>query len=376
MADESIQQLDIYDPSELAAVSDNNRQAWVAAREQLFDGRLMAWLSCSGHKDLVAEWETSAASFENDEDAGLEAFLHLVAPDLAPPQIRIQPPIQEIQVEGIDLGDGADRTLQITNPGRGHLTGSVELNPPVPGISVEPYRLVANGLLAISTTLTLRFNTSEAPAGHTTVEMMTNIGAFHIPVSFAPVFPRHATMEAIEGIRNSRDQSGAPYLYAALLDSNPQMRASAAEALGQLGSGESVHRLEAALHDQDPTVRRAIAMALGNTGLQTALRPLERALRDDDLQVREAALGSMERIDPARASRVGRRQRFDNWFARHVVALVIFSILLPFYSLILSIFMLIRFRYIRRLKMAAIGILVYNIAMIPLIVFAASRARP
>jgi len=94
-------------------------------------------------------------------------------------------------------------------------------------------------------------------------------------------------------------------LIVALDDSDPFVRAGAAEALGQIGDVRAVEPLVAALNDPKPTVRESAAMALGWIGDPRAVGPLfsafEKALDDRDT-VGVAILEALEALDGTRAT--------------------------------------------------------------------------
>ncbi len=83
-----------------------------------------------------------------------------------------------------------------------------------------------------------------------------------------------------------------PRLAAVLKDSNPELRRTAAQALGKIARKEAVPALLAALRDPDAGVRRQAAWALGMIGEDALGRdrsPLAQLLFDPDPAVREAA---------------------------------------------------------------------------------------
>ena len=81
----------------------------------------------------------------------------------------------------------------------------------------------------------------------------------------------------------------------------PELRVSAAWALGIIGHGGAVEPLCAALKDKDGDVREAAAHALGVIGDARAVEPLIAAMKDRTVVVRRAAAGALERMDDPRA---------------------------------------------------------------------------
>lgn len=93
-----------------------------------------------------------------------------------------------------------------------------------------------------------------------------------------------------------RDRS-VPVLISLLADDPcPQVRASAAAALGQLDAVCALEALIRAAEDGDPQVRLAAAAALGRLALPECIPVLQRLRDDCDLEVAEWALTGMEML--------------------------------------------------------------------------------
>lgn len=80
------------------------------------------------------------------------------------------------------------------------------------------------------------------------------------------------------------------------------VRASASEALGEVGGVQAVEPLIAALSDEKSEVARAAARSLGTLGDDRAVEPLIASLRSDDAQIRQAACSALERFSGSRAT--------------------------------------------------------------------------
>jgi HEAT repeat protein len=74
----------------------------------------------------------------------------------------------------------------------------------------------------------------------------------------------------------AKDAQTVNVLLPALQDATPAVRASAAEALGNIGPREAVESLCEALEDPEPEVRRQAALALGKIGDPAALPALQK----------------------------------------------------------------------------------------------------
>jgi len=82
----------------------------------------------------------------------------------------------------------------------------------------------------------------------------------------------------------------------ALRDVESWVRESAVEALGEIGGENAVNALATALQDDDPSVREMTVEALGEIGGDIVIGLLEKALLDPDESVRDAAADVLERI--------------------------------------------------------------------------------
>lgn len=104
---------------------------------------------------------------------------------------------------------------------------------------------------------------------------------------FAMIVAISACSPNVDELRQSRDIEG---LIAALDAEHPaEVRADAAEALGELGANDAVTALVAMLSDPDPGLRRVAAAAIGELTAPSAVADLLAALEDDDEAVRAAA---------------------------------------------------------------------------------------
>ena len=81
-------------------------------------------------------------------------------------------------------------------------------------------------------------------------------------------------------------------------DQSPEVRRTAAEALGKIGGSSRTRHLAATLSDPDARVREAGAIALGRLGIEgDGVRLLLQALVDAEIRVRQAAARSLGELD-------------------------------------------------------------------------------
>src|SRR5260370_15943825 len=85
-------------------------------------------------------------------------------------------------------------------------------------------------------------------------------------------------------------------LVVALEDEYEEVRAAVARALGRLGKHVPVSTLLRALQDQSPLVREAAATALGKVGTDVPINPLAVALQDEHEEVRAAVARTLGRL--------------------------------------------------------------------------------
>lgn len=96
--------------------------------------------------------------------------------------------------------------------------------------------------------------------------------------SFPDVAPAAADVAVLSSIHALEDRRslGSGKLVALLGNSDAEVRAAAARALGRIGDESSVAALVGAIEDRDPDVRREVVFALGQLGKPEALDALKR----------------------------------------------------------------------------------------------------
>lgn len=114
-------------PAELAALIDKDRKSWDAGRQALFSLRIPVWMRACGHHALLRLWNEQAGQYTATEtlDAGLERFLHILNPRLAPPSLSVSRAIVDF---GAVEGDRQlSQTVKVTNRSRGFASVGVEV---------------------------------------------------------------------------------------------------------------------------------------------------------------------------------------------------------------------------------------------------------
>lgn len=173
-------------PKELAAVIDRNAETWSAGKAQLASGQIESWLRHRALTSITTGWDTVKAQYAGQPDAGLEYFLHLLNPDLAPPTLRIEPDV--ISFGAIEPGQRKSRRFTITNPGRGYLSGTITLADRSPGLT-----LAGNHFAGRSTQFEVTANTASLDRGaryNSELIVTSNTGSpVRVPVRFRVGFP-------------------------------------------------------------------------------------------------------------------------------------------------------------------------------------------
>ena len=110
--------------------------------------------------------------------------------------------------------------------------------------------------------------------------------------------PDHAVREAAGwALRETKQVARVvKTLIRKLGDQSPEVRRTAATALGQTGSAAALDPLIEALDDSDSAVRQAAAVTLGELGDERATEPLQRRLRHSDRVLRVAAADGLRRL--------------------------------------------------------------------------------
>ena len=100
----------------------------------------------------------------------------------------------------------------------------------------------------------------------------------------------------VERLRVGRSKAAIPALIKALEDSDWNVRRSATDTLGKIGSEAAIPALLQALEDSDWNVRRSAADTLGKIGSEAAIPALLQALEDSDWKVRKNAANALRKI--------------------------------------------------------------------------------
>lgn len=144
-----------------------------------------------------------------DADAGLEAFLHLLKPDLSSPRLVVEPAFLHLN---LDKGENREVHIRLLNTGRGYLHGTIELADPVDGAVLSANRFGINSKGNSEATITLRVDTASIPAGtqhRTAVIINSNSTAKSVSIPL--------TVRVEERTRRSAQSAESAYRWGVLL---------------------------------------------------------------------------------------------------------------------------------------------------------------
>jgi HEAT repeat protein len=99
-----------------------------------------------------------------------------------------------------------------------------------------------------------------------------------------------------EALGQIRSKKALSPLTEALWDKDPGVRLAAAKALGQMADPRATLALAERLKDSDPAVRRTAAASMARTADHRAIRPLIECLKDDDAKVKAVALEGLRAL--------------------------------------------------------------------------------
>jgi len=169
------------DPESLAKLIDSSPETWKAGREQLASGEILAWLDGSGNEEYARQGRKVSEGYGTDPDMALEAFLHLLDPDLLMPELEADPPA--VRLNGLNPDKAYTASVILRNRGRGYVRGAVDLQPASSALNFRPetFRIPKSG---DGTRVTLTINTSEALRGESVMVVTGNFDEINVPISF------------------------------------------------------------------------------------------------------------------------------------------------------------------------------------------------
>jgi HEAT repeat protein len=140
--------------------------------------------------------------------------------------------------------------------------------------------------------------------------------------AFDGLTPR-GKLAALDVVANLRARRAVPWLERRLDDSDADVRARAAHALGAIGDPTSGPALVRALADDAWPPRAMAARALGRVGHEPAIEPLARALRDREWWVRRNAAHALRAMGPAGLDALRGMLGDEDTYARHQAILML-----------------------------------------------------
>jgi len=153
-------------PEQLARLIDADLEAWTAGGAQLASGLIASWLTAIGQQARVEVWRELGASLGAGgprPDATLEAFLKVLDPRLPAPELAVSP--ASVKVRCSSDCPRATAVVEVSNPGRGHLHGTVRLESSAAGIATAAQAVDANRHRGTTTRIEISIDASSWTRG-------------------------------------------------------------------------------------------------------------------------------------------------------------------------------------------------------------------
>lgn len=190
----------INSPKELCSAIDKNTENWVSGGVELINESIIIWLETIGKTQITDKWKLIKEKYKDNNDAGLEYFLHLLNDKLEYPLIAIDK--TSFSYPAIQSGDKISTNFILTNKTRGFIDGNLEFSKKIVGVSLSKNTFNLNIAIGIST---CKINlTIDSDILIKSVDYKTNIyirpetfERIEIPVSFKLVFPKNAFIKQL-----------------------------------------------------------------------------------------------------------------------------------------------------------------------------------
>jgi len=183
-------------PEDLYKEIDMNLWNWNDGKKELFDGSVPTWFRSSGRSIIAEKWDKIKKLYQENQDAGLEEFLHLLNTNAEYGRLSVD--MNSLEFPAIQSGKTVIADLVFTNETRGYLLGDLTLSKPLEGVTISSKDISINSTSGINNSkFTLTIDTSNLLKGvvHETdihLKVSNTNQEIVIPVSFKIVFPRNA----------------------------------------------------------------------------------------------------------------------------------------------------------------------------------------
>lgn len=182
-----------HTPRELARLIDGDGASWREGISQLFSGYITIWLNAIGETERADAWNSRLSEFADIEilqDAAMETFLQILDPDIGSPRIKLSR--RSVDVRLTDSNPQTTVDITISNAGRGHLHGSVNLGEQRQGIMLQTTRIDANRFGGRESVIRLSIDVRNWERGkpyRSKLTLNTNGGKHKIPLRISNSFP-------------------------------------------------------------------------------------------------------------------------------------------------------------------------------------------
>jgi hypothetical protein len=185
----------IKSPIELSDIINKNSEYWEAGKQELFNSSILVWLKNYGNIAIVNKWDRVKKNYEENQDVGLEEFLHLLNEKLVYGQLKASH--DKIEFPRIQSGKIVSADIVFSNEKRGYLSVDLAFSKALPGVSIKPQKLQLNSAAKNNvSSLNFKIDSKYLLKGveyETKIQVLTSANQqSEIPVSFKIVFPKNS----------------------------------------------------------------------------------------------------------------------------------------------------------------------------------------
>lgn len=182
-------------PEQLCEEINKNLNNWNAGKKELYDTSIFVWLNYIDQSAKVEKWKKMGHKFDNNEDLGLEEFLHIINNKYEYAKIKVNK--TSISYPEIQSGDVMTMDVLVENETRGFTNVSLSFSLDISGVSKSTNSIVFNSAAGVfKSNFKVSIDTKNHLKG---VKYKTNLilksytnQIIEIPISFEVVFPKKA----------------------------------------------------------------------------------------------------------------------------------------------------------------------------------------
>ena len=180
---------------ELCSAINQSDSNWKAGKKELFDSSILVWLKAVGNEALTEDWGKIKAKYSDNENIGLEKFLHLLETKLILPKIKVDK--KSLSFPKIQNGDVITASLLFENETRGYTEGELSFSSLFDGVSLSSQKIsfsAAEGKTSNLVTVAIdsRMLQKGLPYEMKILVKSTVEQKIEIPLTFKIIFPKRA----------------------------------------------------------------------------------------------------------------------------------------------------------------------------------------